>query len=143
LSSTGGVVAPKVGVSAAGDITRVALMLRLALAVALGFAAVTLVGSTVSVNAQDKEKKDKDVKKLEGKLTCTKCALSETDACGHALLVKMGEKEVKYYLVDKGGKEPYHGKCCRKDVDAIVTGKVVEKDKKKLIENPKVTFPKK
>lgn len=111
-------------------------MLRLALAVALGFAAVTLVGSTVSVNAQDK--KDKDVKKLEGKLTCTKCALSETKACGHALLVKEGEKEVKYYLVDKGGKEPYHAKCCRKDVDAVVTGKVVEKDKKKMIEDPKV-----
>jgi hypothetical protein len=116
-------------------------MLRFALALALGFAAVTLVGSTVSVNAQDKKDK-KDVKKLEGKLTCTKCALSETDACGHALIVKEGGKDVKYYLIDKGGKEPYHGKCCRKDVDAIVTGKVVEKDKKKQIENPKVEFPK-
>ena len=33
-------------------------------------------------------------------------------------------KEVKYYLSDKGGKEPYHGKCCQEPVDAIVTGKV-------------------
>jgi hypothetical protein len=111
-------------------------MLRVALALALGFAAVTLAGSISDVRADDK----KETKKLEGKLTCTKCALGETDKCGHALLVKEGGKEVKYYLNDKGGKEPYHGKCCKKDVDATVTGKVVEKDKKKHIENPKVTI---
>jgi hypothetical protein len=115
-------------------------MLRFALALALGFAAVTLAGSVVGVRAEDK--KD-ETKKLEGKLTCTKCALSETEKCGHALLVKEGGKEVKYYLKDKGGEEKYHGKCCRADVDAIVTGKVVDKDKKKYIENPKVEFPKK
>jgi hypothetical protein len=113
-------------------------MLRIALALVLGIAAVTLAGSTFSANAAD----DKDTKKLEGKLTCTKCALSETKACGHALLVKEGGKEVKYYLADKGGKEAYHGKCCKADVDATVTGKVVEKDGKKTIESPKVEIKK-
>ena len=39
-------------------------------------------------------------------------------ACGHALIVKEGDKKVKYYLVDKGGKEPYHKDCCTADVKA-------------------------
>jgi hypothetical protein len=114
-------------------------MLRAALALALGFAVVTLAGSNFNVKAEDK--KD-ETKKLEGKLTCTKCSLEETKACGHALVVKVGDKEVKYYLVDKGGKESYHGKCCQEPVAAIVTGKVVEKDGKKMIEDPKVEIKK-
>lgn len=114
-------------------------MLRTALALALGFAVFTAAGSTVTVRAEEKA----DTKKLEGKLTCTKCALGETDKCGHALIVKVKDKEVKYYLNDKGAAEAYHGKCCKADVDAVVTGKVVEKDKKLTIDGPKVEFPKK
>jgi hypothetical protein len=113
-------------------------MLRAALALALGFAVVTLAG-TGSFAADEKKA---ETKKLEGKLTCTKCSLSETKACGHALVVKEGEKEVKYYLSDKGGKESYHGKCCQAPVDAVVTGKVVEKEKKLTIEEPKVEIKK-
>jgi hypothetical protein len=116
-------------------------MLRFALALALGVAAVTLAGSTFTVNAE--EKKDKvEAKKFEGTLTCTKCALSETKACGHALIVKEGGKDVKYYLVDKGGKEAYHKECCTADVKATVTGKPGEKDGKKIIEEPKVEVKK-
>lgn len=114
-------------------------MLRFALVFALGVAAVTLAGTTVS-RAEDK--KD-EATKFEGKLTCTKCALGETDKCGHALLVKKDGKELKYYLNDKGGAEKYHGKCCKADVDAIVTGKAAEKEKKWYINEPKVEFPKK
>lgn len=114
-------------------------MLRVALAVALGFA-VAAFTTNVNTNAAD-EKKAETVK-LEGKLTCTKCTLEETKACGHALVIKKDGKEVKYYLNDKGGKEPYHGKCCQEPVDAVVEGKVVEKDKKKYIEEPKVTIKK-
>ena len=116
-------------------------MLRIALALALGFAVVTLAGTTTSVRAEDK--KDKvEAKKLEGTLTCTKCALNETDKCGHALLVKVDGKEVKYYLNDKGGKEKYHGACCKADVEATVTGKVTEKDGTKSIDEPKVEIKK-
>ena len=114
-------------------------MLRFALVLALGVAAVTLAGTTVS-RAEDKKE---EATKFEGKLTCTKCALSETDKCGHALLVKKDGKELKYYLNDNGGAEKYHGKCCKADVDAIVTGKAVEKEKKWYIDSPKVEFPKK
>src|SRR5829696_4549744 len=99
-------------------------MLRFALVLALGIATVTLAGNTFTANAQDKKDKEKvEAKKFEGTLTCTKCALSETKACGHALVVKEGGKDVKYYLVDKGGKEPYHKECCTSDVKATVTGK--------------------
>ena len=113
-------------------------MLRSALFAALGFAVLALAGATM-VTAEDK--KD-DKKTLEGTLTCTKCALSETAACGHALIVKEGDKKVTYYLKDKGGKETYHKNCCTADVDAKVTGKIVEKDGKKTIEDPKVEIKK-
>jgi hypothetical protein len=112
-------------------------MLRFALVAALGFAAITLSGMK-SATADDKDEK----KTLEGTLTCTKCALGETKACGHALIVKDGDKKVTYYLTDKGGKEPYHKDCCTADVPAKVTGKVAEKDGKKTIEDPKVEVKK-
>jgi hypothetical protein len=116
-------------------------MLRFALVLALGIATVTLAGSTFTVNAEEKKEKV-EAKKFEGTLTCTKCALSETKACGHALVVKEGGKDVKYYLVDKGGKEAYHKECCTSDVKAVVTGKPGEKDGKKIIEEPKVEIKK-
>ena len=114
-------------------------MLRIAVAVALGLGAVTLAGLGSAV-AVDKKKDEK--KTLEGTLTCTKCALGETKACGHALIVKEGDKKVNYYLVDKGGKEPYHKHCCTADVEAKVTGKVGEKEGKKTISEPKVEIKK-
>ena len=118
-------------------------MLRVLLAGFLGFAVVVAAGSVST--AEDKKEEKKDAKKtLEGTLTCTKCALGETKACGHALIVKDGDKKVTYYLVDKGGKEKYHAACCQADVDGVkVSGKIVEKDKKQSIEEPKVELPKK
>jgi len=83
-----------------------------------------------------------EAKTLKGTLTCTKCALKETKACGHALIVKEDGKDVKYYLVDKGGREPYHGQVCQEDKPATVTGKVVKKDNKLYIESPKVEVQK-
>ena len=109
-------------------------MLRYALAAVLAFAVITfaVVGSTLAEDKKDEKKT------LEGTLTCTKCALKETDKCAHALIVKEGDKKVTYYLDDKGGKEKYHGQVCTEDKEAKVTGKVVEKDKKHYIDNPKV-----
>jgi hypothetical protein len=95
----------------------------------------------ISFAAQADEKKDEkkaETKKLEGKLCCTKCSLGETKTCGHALKVKDGDKEVTYYLNDKGGKEKYHSKVCTEEKDATVSGKIVEKDGKKHIDEPKV-----
>jgi hypothetical protein len=99
-------------------------MLRAILALAVGFGALSLVAF-----ADDK----KEEKKLEGKLQCTKCSLSETDKCGNALVVKEGGKDVTYYLKDKGAKQKYHAKICQEPKDAVVTGKIEEKDGKKYI----------
>lgn len=108
-------------------------MLRYVLALALGFSVIALSGMTTT--AQEKKQKQKSVT-LEGKLVCTKCKLSETDKCGNALVVKEGDKQVTYYLKDKGKGEKYHK--CSGEKDATVTGKVVEKDGKKYIEGAKV-----
>jgi hypothetical protein len=106
-------------------------MLRYVLALALGFSVVAL--SQVAVTADDK--KD-DKKTLEGKLVCTKCKLSETDACGNALQVKDGDKVVTYYLKDNGKGEKYHK--CSGEADAKVTGVVFKDGGKMYIKDAKV-----
>ncbi|HEY2783644.1 MAG TPA: hypothetical protein VGJ05_01605 [Fimbriiglobus sp.] len=91
------------------------------------------VAFLASAGADDK----KDAKKtLEGKMVCTKCKLSETPDCGNALIVKEGDKEVTYYIKDKGKKETYHK--CSGEQACKVTGKITEKDGKKYIEDAKV-----
>ena len=108
-------------------------MLRIALAVALGFSILTLAG--VNSNAAEDKKDDKaKVTKLEGKLVCTKCKLSETDECGNALQVTKDDKVITYYLKDKGKKESYHK--CSGEQAVTVTGKVSKEkdgDKTKLV----------
>jgi hypothetical protein len=117
-------------------------MLRYALAAALGFAVVAAAGSSTSAQDKGKGKVESKTTTVEGKLVCTKCTLSETKGCEHAVKVKDGEKTVTYYLVkatEKGFKD-YHGKVCPADstLDVKVTGVVSEKDGKKLINAAKV-----
>lgn len=107
-------------------------MLRNLFVVAVAVCLVSFAG------AEDKA----EAKKLEGKLVCTKCELKETKACGHCLIVKEKDKEVKYYLADMGGKEKYHGDVCQEPKDATVTGKVAKKDDKLTITEPKVEIKK-
>jgi hypothetical protein len=97
--------------------------------------ALVLVGN---ITAADKEVT------LKGAVVCGKCALKETDKCSNVLIVKDGDKEVKYYLQDKGVDESFHkDKVCttgKKGSEATVTGTVVEKDGKKLLTATKVEF---
>lgn len=108
-------------------------MMRYVVALVLGVSIATLTSVAVSTAADEKKA---ETKTLEGKLVCTKCKLSETDACGNALQVKQGDKTVTYYLKDKGKAEKYHK--CSGEQAAKVTGKVTEKDGKKYIEGAKV-----
>ena len=110
-------------------------MLRLALAIALGFSVVTLAGNS-GISADEDKKDDKKAVKLEGKLVCTKCKLSETDACGNALIVKKDDKEITYYIKDKGKAEKYHK--CSGEQAATVTGKVSKDGDKLVITDAKV-----
>lgn len=104
------------------------------------FAAVVAVALVSFAGAA--EKPEVKPKTLEGKLVCTKCELKETKACGHCLIVKEDKKEVKYYLEDKGGKEPFHGDVCQEPKDAKVTGKVSKKEEKNIITEAKVEIKK-
>ncbi len=100
---------------------------------ACGVAVIILACGMLTAAAQDQK-----TTTLEGTLTCTKCALKETPKCGHALIVKKDKREIKYYLNDKGGAEPYHGKVCTEDKPAKVTGTIVQKGDKLYIDHPKV-----
>lgn len=82
------------------------------------------------------DKKD-DVKTFTGKLVCAKCTLNAAPDCVHALKVKDGKKDVIYYVDDSNANHP--DVCpAGTELDAKVTGKLVEKDGKKTITNAKV-----
>src|SRR5262249_46538455 len=108
---------------------------RLLLGLAVVFAAVLVARA-------DEEKGDsKPVKKtLKGTLVCGKCKLKETDACSNVLVVKEGDKEIKYYIKDKGKKEKYH--VCSGAKEAVVTGLVSKKDDMMIITKAKVKVKK-
>jgi hypothetical protein len=89
--------------------------------------ALVLVIGSVSLAEEKKEVT------LKGTIVCAKCKLKETDKCTTAIQVKEGDKEVTYYLDDKGNKEEYHEKICTGPAKGSVTGVVAEKDKKKFI----------
>jgi hypothetical protein len=93
---------------------------------------LTLVLGCVAVAlAQDKEVT------LKGKVTCAKCDLKKVDKCTTVIVVKEDGKDVIYYLDEKSGKDN-HKTICTEAKDGSVTGKVSEKDGKKIITATKV-----
>ncbi len=92
---------------------------------------VAVLGLTIAVHSEEKDK-PKEVT-LKGTICCSKCELGETPACGNAIKVKEGDKEVVYYFKDKGRSEPYHKEICSGPKKGSVKGVVSEKDKKKYI----------
>ncbi len=70
---------------------------------------------------------------LKGEINCTKCALSETADCGHAIKVSENGKDVIYYFKDKGKAESYHEMVCNGPAKGSVKGVLLEKDGKKWI----------
>ena len=102
-------------------------------------AVVLLFTFTVSARAEDEKKVT-----LKGDILCAKCELKQAKKCTTAIVVKEGDKEVTYYLSDKGMKEEYHEPVCgggRKE--GTVIGKVSEKNGKKYITPEKVEYAKK
>ena len=94
----------------------------------LGLALVFTLAVVVASAADEK----KDVT-LKGKITCTKCGLKETDACGNAIVVEKDGKKITYYFDDKGKGESYHKKICTGAKAGSVTGVVAEKDGKHYV----------
>ena len=87
------------------------------------------------------EKTDKAAGKevtVKGTAKCAKCSLKEADKCQATLVTKDGDKEVKYFVTGKEG-SALHKEICTADKENVtVTGKVTEKDGKKMIAASKV-----
>jgi len=109
-------------------------MLRTILSLAF---AVCLVGLATIARADDKEVT------LKGDITCAKCTLKvkDQDTCATVIKVKESGKDVVYYF-DEAGHKKYHSKVCTESKEGSVTGKVSEKDGKKIITVSKVDYKK-
>jgi hypothetical protein len=96
--------------------------------VLLALALILALGLTATIRAEDKDKDDKVVT-LKGTLACAKCVLKADGVtkCTNAITVKDGDKEVVYFLDDKGNKEPYHKPICTDSKKGSVKGVVSKK----------------
>jgi hypothetical protein len=75
---------------------------------------------------------------LEGTLLCAKCSLKQDFAkCTSALVVKKGDEEKIYYLVDNDVLDAA-GKPCMDQSNAKVSGTVAEKDGKTWVTATKI-----
>jgi len=97
----------------------------------LGVALILTVGLVAT--AEEKKKEKGKVVTLKGELTCAKCGLKLAKKCTNAIKVKEGDKDVVYYLDDKGAKEKYHGAICQDTKPGSVMGVVSKKGKQLYI----------
>jgi hypothetical protein len=102
----------------------------------LGLALVFAVAVTVRAAEKDKKPAAKTVT-LKGEITCSKCDLKETAACGNVIVVEKDGKKVTYYFIDKGAKETYHKNICRGGKKGSVKGVVSKKGGKMYIKPAK------
>jgi hypothetical protein len=109
--------------------TKALQVLVLAMAVAVGFAAIARAGD------------DAQTVTVSGTIQCAKCLLGKEDAkaCQDVLVA---EDKTEYYFV-KNAVADEHGHACKTSKAVVVTGKVTEKDGRKWIEATKIELPKK
>jgi hypothetical protein len=105
--------------------------MRAAISLVLGLTVALVVAARVSAD-------DKEVT-LKGTITCAKCDLKQEKTCHTVIKVSEDGKDVVYYLDDAAGKKN-HKKICTEAKKGSVTGKVSEKDGKKVITASKVEF---
>jgi hypothetical protein len=72
---------------------------------------------------------------LKGDALCTKCALHETEKCGCAIKTADG---TVYYAKDNKVAKEFHENICHGPEKVVATGKVTEKDGKKVISLTKI-----
>lgn len=102
--------------------------LAVVLAVVVGLVALAQAGD------------DKEVT-VNGAIKCAKCMLNKADAAG-CQDVLVAADNAEYYLVKNEVAEKW-GHACKSPKEAVVTGKVKEKDGKMWIEASKIEEPKK
>jgi Family of unknown function (DUF6370) len=89
-----------------------------------------VVAFTAGARADDKKEET-----LKGEVCCAKCKLGIADEC--ATVVKVGDK---VYYFDAAAEKKYHKQICTAAKEGTVTGKVEEKDGKKIVTVSKVEF---
>jgi RecG-like helicase len=101
-------------------------------------AGIAVVALTTAVSARPDDKEKKEVT-LKGDVCCAKCELKMADKCATVVRVKESGKDVIYYFDDASAKK-FHKEICTEAKAGTVTGKVSEKDGKKVITVTKVEF---
>jgi hypothetical protein len=110
------------------------LMIRVLTAFVLAMAAIGFYA--LPAIAEDKKEDAKEVT-LEGKITCPKCDLAESDKCFTVIKVKD-----KVYWFDAESNKKYHKDICSDGKDGKVTGKVKKDGDKILITVSKLEYKK-
>ncbi|MBX6314816.1 MAG: hypothetical protein IRY99_18145 [Isosphaeraceae bacterium] len=80
-------------------------------------------------------------KTITGDAECAKCTLAETKKCQNVVVVKEGDKEVKYYMdMTNPVAKANHQKAgfCKGEKKVRVTGDVAEKEGKMFITPTKI-----
>jgi hypothetical protein len=99
-------------------------------------AAVLALSFTAALAADKKEAAKEET--IKGTVKCAKCSLHEAEKCQPTVVVKDGDKEVKYLVTGKE-QAALHKEICKADKENVtVTGTVTEKDGKKFIAASKV-----
>ncbi len=90
-----------------------------------------------AAEGEKKEAPKEKVVTLKGTLACGKCVLKLEGCkkCTNAIVIKSKKtgKDVTVIFIDKGGKEPYHGKICTAKLPGSVTGVLSKKGDKYFI----------
>jgi|APTNR8051073442_1049403.scaffolds.fasta_scaffold13851_2 hypothetical protein len=86
---------------------------------------VTLFGAALAFTLSSAQAEEKT---FEGEMSCEKCHLKQAEACGDTL--KVGET---VYLLEEAGDRKTSEHVCDGTAKAKVTGKVEERDGKKVI----------
>lgn len=98
--------------------------LAVAIAVVIGFAAVTTVSAEETT--------------LSGTMVCAKCKLKKTEKCQDVLLVTDDKGTTTEYYIAKNEALDKAGHQCKTEAKATVTGEVSEKDGMKWIAASKI-----
>jgi hypothetical protein len=75
---------------------------------------------------------------IKGEAVCTKCELHQTDKCSTAIRTKEDGKEVIYYAENNGVAKKFHKNICQAPAKVVATGKVEDKDGKRMITLSKI-----
>lgn len=113
-------------------------MVRILSALVFGLALVGFAG--FSATAEEPKKEGKEAAKemtLEGKITCPKCDLGETEKCATVIKVKD-----KLYWFDAKSNTKYHKDICKAAMEGTVTGTVKKDGDKMVISVTKLEFKK-